>query len=115
MGMTHTEPSDRAVLVYVTVPGRDEALRIGQDVVEKRLAACANIVPAISSIYWWDGQVQHDDEALLLLKSRAALWEQLRSAIVALHPYEVPAISTIPLENVHDPYLKWLIGETKVD
>lgn len=105
--------TDEAILVYVTVPNEEEAARIGTEVVKQRLAACANIVPAIRAIYWWDGEVQEDGEALLLLKSRRELWGTLRSTIKSLHSYEVPAISLIPLERVDEPYLKWLLDETR--
>lgn len=104
--------TDDAILVYVTVPHEQEAIRIGTMVVKERLAACANIVPAIRSIYWWDGEGQEEGEALLLLKSRRELWDTLRAKITELHPYEVPAISLVPLERVHEPYLKWLLAET---
>lgn len=108
-----TPQDEDAVLVYVTVPSEAEAERLGKEVVRRRLAACANIVPAIRSIYWWDGAMVDDAEALLLLKTRATLTAQLRETIVALHPYEVPAISTIPLLHVHEPYLQWLLHETQ--
>lgn len=103
-----------AALVYVTVPNAAEAQRIGRAVVSERLAACANIVPQLTSIYWWEGELQEDGESLLLLKTRAALFERLRERIAQLHPYEVPAISMIPLSAVHEPYLTWLIEETAV-
>lgn len=104
---------DHAILVYITTPNRAEALRIGQRVVEKRLAACANIVPAIDSLYWWEGRVQTDTESLLLLKSRASLAEELIRTVAELHPYTVPAICVINLDKVHAPYLEWLVSETR--
>lgn len=107
------KPQDvQAVLVYVTVSEQAEAVRIGREVVSQRLAACANIVPKIASVYWWNGELQEDDEALLILKSRAELAAELSSVIAAIHPYDVPAISVIPLSHVHPPYYEWLLEQT---
>lgn len=107
-----TDTVASAVLVYVTVPDSDCGSKIGRQMVMQRLAACANLIPAIQSFYWWDGQVQEDNEALLLLKTRETLVPQLMDAIAKEHPYDVPAISVISLSKVHGPYLKWLCDET---
>lgn len=101
-----------ATLVYVTVPNVEVGRRIARAVVEQRLAACANLVPQIESFYWWDGKVQEDAEALVLFKTRSELVSRLTEAVVELHPYEVPAVSALPLSRVHEPYLQWLVSET---
>lgn len=106
------ERNDRGILVYVTTPDKETAVRIAREVLRRRLAACANIVADVTSLYWWEGELQEDGEALLFLKSRAALAEPLREAIAALHPYTVPAISVVPVERMHPPYWEWLLAET---
>lgn len=111
--MAMTTGEERGILVYVTAPDRETAERIGREVVQRRLAACANIVPGIASIYWWEGRVQEESEAVLMLKSRSGLAERLREAIAALHPYTVPAISILTLERVHPPYWEWVQEETR--
>jgi len=96
------------IVVLCTVGRVDEAERIAEEVVGRRLAACASIVPAIVSIYRWQGKVERDEERLLILKTRAEQFEALREAIVALHPYEVPEVIALPLSAGHAPYLSWL-------
>lgn len=110
---TPIEQDDDAVLVYVAVANQADAMRISREVVSQRLAACANIIPNITSVYWWDGALQEDGETLVLLKTRAILAERLRTAIASLHSYEVPAISVVPLALVHPPYLTWLRQQTQ--
>lgn len=102
-------PENEAVLIYVTVPDIDSGKRIAKEVVEHGLAACANLIPKIYSIYRWDGEVQEDNETLVFLKTGRDRADALIEAIAEAHPYEVPAISEIRLDNVHDPYLAWLL------
>ena len=80
--------------------------------VGERLAACVNIVPAIRSVYRWEGQVQDDIEALLVIKTRAACYERLEQTIAAAHPYELPEIIAVPVERGFAPYLAWINDET---
>ena len=97
------------VVVLCTVGGRDEADRIASLVVERELAACANIVPGLISVYRWKGQVQRDEELLLVMKSRRERFEELRAAIAAVHTYEVPEIVALPLVAGHEPYVRWIL------
>jgi periplasmic divalent cation tolerance protein len=104
---------DRAVFVYTTFPGLVEAEAAAKVIVEKRWAACANILPGMISHYWWQGKVERAEEAVAIFKTRASLAENVRAAIRELHTYEVPAISVIPLESVDRDYLEWLLDSTK--
>jgi periplasmic divalent cation tolerance protein len=104
---------DRAVFVYTTFPGLVEAEAAAKVIVERRLAACANILPGMISHYWWQGRLERAEEVVMLLKTRASLAEDVRTAIREVHAYEVPAISVIPLESVDRDYLEWLLEETK--
>src|SRR5882672_144969 len=99
-----------ALLVFTTLPSADKAAELAKALVEERLAACANLLPAIRSIYRWQGKLQDENEVLLLLKTRAEHLERLKLRILELHPYEVPAV---PVEAGYQPYLDWLAGETK--
>lgn len=108
----HTESPSGAVLVYITVPNESDGHRLAQALVERRLAACVNMVPQITSIYRWKGEIEIDSESLLLAKTQAALIPRLRSAVAEMHPYDVPAISAVPLQDVHPPYLAWIFEET---
>jgi periplasmic divalent cation tolerance protein len=97
-----------AIVVLCTVGKPEDAERIGRLVVERGLAACANILPGVMSIYRWQGAVETAPESLLLLKTTADRFEALREAIVSLHPYEVPEVVALNVAAGHAPYLAWL-------
>jgi periplasmic divalent cation tolerance protein len=97
----------RAV-VLCTVGSEEDAERIATTVVEQGLAACVNVVPGIVSVYRWKGEVQRDEERLLVIKTTSARFEALRRAIVELHPYDVPEVIELPVERGHGPYLEWI-------
>jgi periplasmic divalent cation tolerance protein len=98
--------------VFITVPSLDVAEKIGRTIIEERLAACVNIVPNIRSIYRWNGNLESATEAVLIAKSRTALFERLEQRVMALHPYECPCIVAWPIEAGYQPYLDWIAQET---
>ncbi len=102
-----------ALVVLVTTPTPERAAEIARALVEERLAACGNVLPAIRSIYRWEGKVQDEAEALLVLKTTRARLEALRDRVLALHPYEVPEVLALPVEAGSAPYLAWLAAETR--
>jgi periplasmic divalent cation tolerance protein len=95
------------IAVITTVASRDDARRIAQALVERRLAACAQI-SAIESLYHWDGTLQHDNEFRLLLKTVDTQYDAVERAIRELHPYELPAIYSLPIDRIHAPYAAWV-------
>src|SRR5690348_3894973 len=95
-------------LVVTTAPNLSEARSLAHALVERRLAACINIIPKIESIYRWEGKVENAVEYLLLIKTTAALFESVRSAIQELHSYEVPECIALRIEDGSLAYLKWL-------
>ncbi|GBE18021.1 divalent-cation tolerance protein CutA [archaeon BMS3Abin16] len=99
-------------LVEVTTSGEDESKRIGRFVVEERLAACANIIPCVTSFYWWNGVLEEDTESILILKTSAEKVEKLIIRVRELHSYENPAIIALPVEKGSESYLKWISDET---
>lgn len=99
-------------LVYVTVENRAEALRLGRVAVEERLAACANVLGSVDSVYRWEGKICEGKEVVLLLKTTDARRTVLMDRIVALHPYDYPAVVSIPLVDGHQAFLKWIHEET---
>jgi periplasmic divalent cation tolerance protein len=99
--------SERLV-VLSTVGSAEDAERLARELVERRLAACVNVVPGLVSIYRWQGRVERDEERLLVIKTRGERFEALREALVALHPYEVPEILALPVAAGSQPYLDWL-------
>jgi periplasmic divalent cation tolerance protein len=96
------------VVAFSTVGTAEDAERIARALVERRLAACVNVVPGVVSVYRWKGAVCRDEERLLVIKTRAARLEALGAALVALHPYELPELVALPIEGGHEPYLAWL-------
>jgi periplasmic divalent cation tolerance protein len=106
---------ERAVLVYTTWPTIVEAERAGLMLVEKRLAACVNILPGMISHYWWHGTVERAEEAVAIFKTRVSLTEALRQALKAAHPYETPCFVVMPTEALDADYQRWIVSETGPD
>ena len=96
------------VVVLSTVGTAEDAARVARALVERRLAACVNVVPAVRSIYRWKGKVEEDEERLLVIKTRRDRFEALREALVALHPYDLPEAVVLTVEAGHAPYLAWI-------
>jgi periplasmic divalent cation tolerance protein len=101
-----------ALFVYVTCQDRAEALRVGQAVVEARLAACANVIDGMASIYWWEGKLETGTETVLVFKSRSALLEPLTALVKQHHSYTVPCVVALPIVGGNPDYLAWLLRET---
>lgn len=111
--MAEISHSFKYVSLYITASNREEAERIAGEVVKRRLAACANIVEKISSIYWWKGTMQRDEEALLFLKTRNDRVKEVVKFVRRIHSYENPAIVVFPIVEGSEEYLKWIGRETK--
>ncbi|MEI7806472.1 MAG: divalent-cation tolerance protein CutA [Hyphomicrobiales bacterium] len=103
---------ERAVLVYTTYPSIVEAERAGRAIVEKRLAACVNILPGMVSHYWWQGAIERAEEVVMIFKTRASLAENVRAAVKEAHSYDTPAIMVVPVEQVDADYHAWIVAET---
>jgi periplasmic divalent cation tolerance protein len=101
------EVSER-LLVMTTVARAEDAEYLAREVVERRLAACVNLLPPITSVYRWHGDVTREEERMLLMKTRADRFAALRDLLLEIHPYEVPEVIAVPLEAGSDGYLKWL-------
>lgn len=101
-----------AYFIYVTTANEADASMIARTVVEERLAACANLLGAINSIYWWDGKVCEGEEVALVLKTSSARKGELIDRIKQLHNYECPAIVCLPIVDGNPDFLKWIALET---
>lgn len=95
-------------VVLITAPSAEKAAAIGRALVEERLAACVNVVAPIRSIYRWEGEVQDEAEALMVVKTRREAFEPLRQRVLALHEYSCPEILALPVAEGHPDYLAWL-------
>ena len=107
-----TDVSD-ARLIYITTDGPDEARTIGRALVEARLAACANILDPITSIYRWEGAVQEGREAVLIAKTTSALVDALTAKVRELHSYDCPCIVSVPIDGGNSGFLDWIEAETR--
>ncbi|MGB2698588.1 MAG: divalent-cation tolerance protein CutA [Candidatus Zixiibacteriota bacterium] len=101
------------ILILVTCSSPEEAEKIGNSLVEKRLAACVNVVPEVKSIFYWKGKVSKEKEVLLIVKSRMDLFESIQNEVKGLHSYEVPEIIALPIEAGSEEYLNWIRKETQ--
>ena len=102
-----------AIFVYITAPSESEARRIAEVVVADRLAACANILPGMKSVYHWEGKIEQGNEVIVLLKTRAALFQAVEARVKELHSYDTPCIVALPVTAAHQPYLDWILAEAK--
>jgi periplasmic divalent cation tolerance protein len=101
------------VLVYTTWPSAREAEAAGRDLVEARLCACVNILPAMVSVYSWEGKIERGEEAVMILKTRRDLSSALMAAVQAAHPYDTPAIIELPVSAIDPRYGAWIAAETR--
>jgi periplasmic divalent cation tolerance protein len=101
-----------ALFIYVTAGSVEEAERIGRALVAERLAACANILPGMRSIYWWDGKMEEASEAVLVLKTWRTNLDSLTARVKALHSYAVPCVVALPIEAGNPDYLAWIAKES---
>jgi len=96
------------VVALSTVATAEDADRLAKALVERRLAACVNVVPGVVSHYRFEGEQHRDAELLLVIKTRTEKLDALRAALVELHPYEVPELVALEISAGHDAYLEWL-------
>jgi periplasmic divalent cation tolerance protein len=105
--------NDRPVLVYATFPSANSAANAGDWLVENGLAACVNIVPGMTSIYRWKGEIHRDAEVMALIKTRASLAERVVSGVRERHPYENPALVVIEMSGGSADFLGWIMACTQ--
>lgn len=99
--------------VYITVGNMDEARSIAQALVSTRLAACANILENMRSIYWWEGEIQEDREVVVIAKTTESLVPPLIEKVKSLHSYDCPCIVSLPISDGNKPFLDWIVEETR--
>jgi len=100
------------VMIYVTAASRDEALAIARDMVGERLAACANVIDGLTSVYRWQGETNEDSEAVLIIKTRPELADRVVERIREIHSYDCPCIVVLPITGGNHDFLEWVVNET---
>lgn len=100
--------AERSVLIIVTTDGRDDAEKLGEGLVVERLAASCNVIPTVASFYYWEGQLQRDHEAILLIKTLESLTPKVEEYVRSHHTYDLPEIIEVPIARGSSAYLNWL-------
>ena len=106
---------DQPIAVFITTPNKEEASRLADMLVERRLAACVQILPAMESVYRWQGKVERQGEVLLIAKTLNSKFADLEREVLALHSYETPEIVAVPLTALSEPYRQWLNASMTTD
>jgi periplasmic divalent cation tolerance protein len=100
------------VVLYITVPNREEGLRIGRALVEEKLAACANVIDGLTSIFRWEGAVQEESEALLIAKTDRNLVDAASDLVKLEHSYDCPCVVALPIIGGNQDFIGWISAET---
>jgi periplasmic divalent cation tolerance protein len=110
--LAQVQENNKPVLIYSTFPTADEAERVGGALVDRRLAACVNIIPGMTSIYHWQGARQRDSETVMIIKTRAGLADTVVAETKAMHSYANPALVVLAAAGGSADYLAWIAAET---
>jgi periplasmic divalent cation tolerance protein len=110
--LAQVQENDKPVLIYSTFPSPEAAEAVGRDLVERRLAACVNILPGMTSIYRWEDAIAKDSEAVMIIKTRESLAARAMAEVRTRHPYTNPALLVLPIVAGSADYLRWLEEET---
>ena len=100
-----------ALVVFTTLASLEEAREFVHGLVADRLIACGTLLPAATSLYRWEGQIREESEVVVVMKTDASRWDDLAAAVKDRHPYEVPELLALPVEQGLEGYVSWLTGE----
>ena len=102
-----------AIVVFVTASSQEEAKKIADLLLNKRKAACVNIVPRVDSLFWWQGKLDSAQESLLIIKTKASVLPEVIDLVKQAHSYTVPEVIALPIIGGNDDYLKWVDEEVR--
>jgi periplasmic divalent cation tolerance protein len=103
----------KANFIYVTAGSMNEAQKIGNALVSNRLAACVNIIDNMHSMYWWEGEIQNDNEVILIAKTIESLVPEVIDKVKSMHSYDCPCIVSLPILDGNKAFLEWISQQTK--
>ncbi|HMV40969.1 MAG TPA: divalent-cation tolerance protein CutA [Leptospiraceae bacterium] len=101
------------IFIYITCKDREEAIKIGKELVESKLAGCVNIFPSMTSIYNWKENIEVADESVLIVKTKESLFKEICDLVSKIHSYTTPCILSFPIQNGNEEYLQWLSSNMK--
>jgi len=101
------------IVILITAPDTEVANRLARILTDSKKAACVNILPGLKSLYWWQGKLNEENEALLLVKTKAELFDDIAALVKKSHPYQVPEIIALPIVAGNPEYLTWITETTK--
>ena len=101
------------VLLYITASSREEAISLSRELLNERLIACANIVDHVLSLYWWQGEIEHNPEAVIVAKTLASHVERVTAKVKELHSYDCPCVVVVPIVGGNPEYIAWLRAEVR--
>jgi len=100
--------NDQNIVIFITTGTDGEARRVAEALLEQRKAACVNIVPTVTSLFWWENRIDSDQESLLIVKSKASLLDEIVSLVKGIHSYDVPEVIALPIIGGNADYLQWI-------
>ena len=100
--------NDQKVVIFITAGTDEEANRLAEVLLKQRKAACVNIVPKVSSHFWWEGHLDSDQESLLIVKAKASLLDEIVALVKEVHTYDVPEVIALPIIGGNPDYLEWI-------
>jgi len=100
------------IVIYITAPTEEVGKNIAKKLIEEKVAACINMVKNIYSIYWWKGNIEEDNEVLLIIKTKKDLFDKIEEIVKSIHPYTIPEIITLPIVAGSFDYLNWIDEST---
>lgn len=103
------------IVIIITASNEDEAVRISKTLLQEKLVACVNIHPKVRSLYWWEGKIQDEGEAMMIIKTRRVLFGEIVKKVKEIHSYTVPEIIALPIIEGSEDYLRWVQEVTKRD
>lgn len=101
------------IVIFITAISEKEAQNIANVLLEQRKAACVNIISGVNSKFWWKGKIDSSQETLLVIKTRASMFQEIIKLVRTIHSYEIPEIIALPIIDGNDEYLKWIDTEVK--
>jgi len=101
------------IVVFITIDTKEEAQRIAKVLLEQRKAACVNIIPGVSSLFWWEDKLDSAQESLLIVKTKASVLNEVIRLVKEIHSYDVPEIIAMPIVGGNQDYLEWIGKEVK--